>query len=375
MITSKLHKIRHNVPELSEWSNQDMLTLQNGVEELKSGWKIKTDDFDHYLVLGIALSWSEQTQLSPNLGFPALDLPPSQYIELGQKYRKSLTTQASSLAKKAQAWGGFWDPEDEKKEDLEGWQERDSSIAPHVWIGLKKKGFLPHINSPKEYEDASQRGLEDCCMLLLKMPSISPSLETIQRAHQKLFENISNDAGEFTTTQLFVGGYVGADPRLIAYELEDLKKQYKRGIQKAKKMGSYQDAEVIRTVAFCCARLLRIQPFKTGNKRVIAAWALCTLSRELAIPKVKNTKFWKDLHLSFKDIRQGNLDSLCHGLCKALKVEDPQHEVPSFWLTPEPVAPNQIDPKEWEKKNFKIHKIKKAQGATNPALQDLAIYI
>lgn len=349
MPNTEINKLRHNIPELSEWGDQDIEVLLQRVQKLKTKWAKVSPDYDCLLTLGAALCWSEKSHKTP--GYPELNKEPSKYIEIGQTYRENLKTQCKSLAKKAQAWGGFWDPEDEKKEDSVGWKERDSSIAPHVWISLKKRGFLPHINSPLDYEQHSLKGLEKCCQLFLKLPELSPNINNLLRAHQTLFKNISNQAGEFTDAQLFSGGYVGSDPRLVTYELSELSKQFEAGIKTAKKMGTFKDAEILRTVAFVCARLLRIQPFKEGNKRIIAAWALCTLAREVSIPKVKDIGLYKNLHLNFKELRKGNLGPCAKKLCKAFGVENPEHEVPSFWLSPEDVAPRQIDPKDWESKN------------------------
>jgi fido (protein-threonine AMPylation protein) len=357
MINKKLRQARHNLHELSEWSDQDLETLIERVEKLKSPWDKAHPEFDSLLILGAALSWSEESHQTP--GLPTLNKAPSDYIEVGHHYREQLQKQAKSLCEKAQAWGGFWDPEDEKKEDKNGWAERESSIAPHVWIGLKKKGFLPHINTPLEYERESLKGLEECCTLFLKLPKLCPSLENLQKAHQTLFKNISNTAGEFTNTQLFTGGYIGADPRLIPYEIQEANKEYQRGINASKKMGNFKEAEIIRTVVFTCAKLLRIQPFVAGNKRIIAAWALCILSREINLPKIEKINFWKDLHLTFKDLRKGKLASTCKKLCKAFDVENPEIDVPSFWLSPGNVAPKQIEPKEWENQNSAKGKGKK----------------
>jgi hypothetical protein len=348
MIKQEIQKIRHQLPELSEWNTQDIELLDLRVKTLKSQWSKATCEQDDLLTLGAALSWSERSNNTP--GFPILDKTPSQYIETGRVYRQKINEQVKSLAEKAQAWGGFWDPEDEKKEDEEGWKERGTSIAPHVWIGLKKRGFLPHINSPLDYERESLKGLEECCKFLLKLPVMTPSIETMQKAHGNLFKNISNQAGEFTDAQLFSGGYIGADPRLISYELENLTRQFEKGIKTAKKMGSFKEAEIIRTVTFVAARLLRIQPFKEGNKRIIAAWALSTLAREVSIPKRNDIDLYKSLHLTFKELRKGKLAPMAKKLCKAVAIENPEHEVPSFWLSPDFVAPKQIDPKEWEKK-------------------------
>lgn len=349
MLEKELKKIRHNIPELSEWSNEDISILLKKVQTLKSDWRKSTSDYDTLLTLGAALDWSEKSHKTP--GHPELDRPPSTYIEVGQTYRETLRMQSKNLADKAQAWGGFWDPEDEKSEDENGWVERDSSIAPHIWIGLKKRGFLPHINNPLEYERESLKGLENCCALLLKIPKLTPTLSLLQRTHRTLFKNISNQAGEFTDAQLFTGGYVGADPRLISYELNSLSKQYEKGMKTAKKMGTFKDAKIIRTVAFTCARLLRIQPFKEGNKRIIAAWALCTLAREVSIPKVDQIKSYKDLHLTFKELRKGKLTTTAKKLCRTFGVSNPEPEVPSFWLSPSSVKPKQIETKEWENKN------------------------
>jgi hypothetical protein len=351
MLNQEIKKIRHNIPELSEWSDDDIKILNDRVGELKSQWRKLTNEYDTFLTLGAALSWSETSQSTP--GLPELSKSPSQYIEVGQLYREELERQSKSLAEKAQAWGGFWDPEDEKKEDEQGWKERSTSIAPHVWIGLKKRGFLPHINTPLEYERQSLQGLEKCCSLFLRLPKLTPDLETMRRGHRTLFKNISDQAGEFTNTQLFTAGYVGSDPRLISYELESIKKQYKKGMATANKMGLFKDAEILRTVTFACARLLRVQAFKDGNKRLIAAWALCALAREINMPKQKDITFWKNLHHHFKDIRKGKLGPTCKKLCQAFGIENPEREVPSFWLSPDNVAPSQIDPKEWESKGSK----------------------
>lgn len=346
MIDKETEKIRHNVPELSEWADEDISILARRVQTLKSQWRKSTSEHDTFLTLGAALKWSEKSHKEP--GLPELNKTPSEYIELGQRYREEIKKQARDLADKAQAWGGFWDPEDEKKEDSQGWKERGSSIAPHVWIGLKKRGFLPHINTPLDYERESLQGLENCCALFLKLPKLSPNLSTLQRAHQAVFKKISSQAGEITDAQLSTSGYIGADPRLIPAELDLLNKQFEKGMKTARRMENFKDAEIIRTVAFTCARLLRIQPFKAGNKRIIAAWALCTLAREVSIPTIQDVEFFKNLHHTFKDLRKGKLDPTAKNLCKAFGVKNPEKEVPSFWLSPDFIAPKQIEPMEWE---------------------------
>jgi fido (protein-threonine AMPylation protein) len=282
-------KLTHKVPEVSEWSKEQLEFLYRKMLDLKSQWTESIEESDNLLFLGCALSWDKMVQEGRSL--PKLDHSPSHYRDIGRKHRHAVTKCANSIAPKAQAWGGFWEPEDETSQDAKGWKERKSSIAPHIWINIKKKEFLTTINSPLDYENASLKGLEKAGVHFLQKLETTPTLASLQTGHKNLFSHISEERGMITDKQLFHAGYAGSHPREIPWEIENISQLFSKGLNKAKQTNIYKEAEIIRWVAFTMARLLRIHPFTSGNKRLLACWGLTTLTRELEKPDTKSTRY------------------------------------------------------------------------------------
>jgi fido (protein-threonine AMPylation protein) len=346
-------KLTKRIPEISSWSAQELEFLYGRMLDLKSKWKETTPEDDSLLFLGCALDWSKMVSEAKSL--PLLTKSPSYYRDIARKHRMSVVKCAKSIAPKAQAWGGFWDPEEELAQDKKGWKERKSSIAPHIWISLKKKEFLKSINTPLEYENASLKGLVSCTTHFLQRNSTTPTLSSLLEAHKRLFSHISGEGGHLANKQLCYAGYVGSEPKDIPWEIEQISKKYEEGIKKVKSKKLYREAEIIRWTVFAASRLLRIHPFPSGNKRLLASWVLSSLNKELQYPENKKTSFWKNCHPHFMTMRTGEIAPICTKICAAFSIQDPSPDVPSFWLTPEEVTPIGIKRKRLEKtSNSKI---------------------
>jgi fido (protein-threonine AMPylation protein) len=358
MSYNQIDILKHQTPEIAEWGDKDILFLHTKLLAVKSKWKETQPEDEGLLLLGCALAWDKMVKSGRQL--PELGQPPSYYRYLARKHRQNVKRCAEHIAPRAQAWGGFWDPEVENKEDTKGWAERKSSIAPHIWISLKKKEFLTNINSPLQYETESLRGLKDTSLHFLRKIDTAPSTISLLEGHKKLFNNISNEAGSFASQQLVYAGYLGSEPREIPWEIEKLANSFSTGIKAAKERNLYKEAEIIRWVSFATARLLRIHPFTSGNKRLFACWAICALHRELNKTENNPTKFWKNMHSDFISMRKGDIEPICKKLCIAFGVKNPQVDVPSFWLPPEDITPISIQ------KKRAIHEREKAQKNNLP---------
>ncbi len=199
---------------------------------------------------------------------------------------------------------------------------------------LQQNGLLPSVKDFTDYNDKVNTGIAVIQYYLKENPILEMPKDSLSGIHQVMFQEVYESAGRLRTKPqetAWIAGRPGVDPQRNHKELDLLNAQFNSLMQKADSPESK-----VAAIAFYHSRLILIQPFTDGNKRLSREVMDSQLNAVFGTKKRQSldNPFYRDAVTSL--LRETDMTRMLECLLhrEGLSVEKAQSLVPEYRIAP-----------------------------------------
>lgn len=199
---------------------------------------------------------------------------------------------------------------------------------------LQQNGLLPSVKDFSDYNIKVDKGITLLRNYLKENPILEMPKDSLSGIHQVMFQEVYESAGRLRTRPqetAWIAGRPGVDPQRNLKELDLLNEQFNSLMKKADSL----EAKVA-AIAFYHSRLILIQPFTDGNKRLSREVMDSQLNAVFGTKKRQSldNPFYRDAVTSL--LRETDMTRMLECLLhrEGFTVEKAQSLVPEYRIAP-----------------------------------------